>query len=336
MGCDAGTVIGVTPLIDWSALPLSRAGTDRAAARRSDPGNLSRLLEAPTTRVIIVRGGELALEPGEGHRLALLPAAEATGAARSALVCDLGRSPRDDGTDVLALVVPAGRPAVDIEGVEAPTPAEALASGRRWAALRDVGHLLDAHDAGLATAAVALAAWHARAPRCPSCGEPTVAVSSGWARRCEDEGVEHYPRTDPAVIMTVLDPAGRILLGHAAHWPERRFSTLAGFVEAGESAEHAVRREVLEETGVLVGRVEFRATQPWPFPASLMLGFVAHAETTEAVPDGVEVTEARWFTREGLAADVAAGRVLLPMRSSIARALIEEWFGAELPEPAST
>lgn len=319
---------------DWSSLPLSRTGTDRAAARRDAPGNLARLLAAATTRVLLVRGGELALEPGEGHRLALVPASEAVAAAARGLVCDLGRSPRDGGTDVLALVLPATRPAVDIEGVEAPTPGEELATGRRWGALRDVGHLLDAHDAGLATAAVALAAWHARAPRCPSCGEPTVAVSSGWARRCEDEGVDHYPRTDPAVIMAVVDADERLLLGHAAHWPERRFSTLAGFVEAGEAAEAAVRREVLEETGVVVGRVEFRATQPWPFPASLMLGFVGHAETTTVTTDDVEVTDARWFTRDGLAADVAAGRVLLPMRSSIARALIEEWFGGEIVEPA--
>ncbi|MGP7960401.1 NAD(+) diphosphatase [Sanguibacter sp. A247] len=323
----------MTPLIEWSALPLSRTGTDRAALRRSDVDNVARLLESPTTRVLVVRGGELALEEGDGHRLALLPAAEAREAARSALVCDLGRSPRDGGIDVIALVVPAGRPAVGIEGVEAPTPAEVLASGRRWGALRDVGHLFDGHDAGLATAAVALAAWHARAPRCPSCGEPTVPVSSGWARRCEDEGIEHYPRTDPAVIMAVVDDDDRLLLGHAAHWPERRFSTLAGFVEAGESAETAVRREVLEETGVVVGRVEFRATQPWPFPASLMLGFVAHALTTTVTTDDVEVTEARWFTRDGLAGDVAAGRVLLPMQSSIARALIEEWFGGEIAEP---
>ncbi|MBD9698345.1 NAD(+) diphosphatase [Flavimobilis sp. GY10621] len=319
---------------DWSSLPLSRTGTDRAAARRDSPDNLARLLAAATTRVLLVRGGELALEPGEGHRLAFVPAADVVTAAELGLVCDLGRSPRDGGTDVLALVLPTTRPAVDIEGVEAPTPAEELASGRRWGALRDVGHLLDGHDAGLATAAVALAAWHARAPRCPSCGEPTVAVSSGWARRCEDEGVDHYPRTDPAVIMAVVDADERLLLGHAAHWPERRFSTLAGFVEAGEAAEAAVRREVLEETGVVVGRVEFRATQPWPFPASLMLGFVGHAETTTVTTDDVEVTDARWFTRDGLAADVAAGRVLLPMRSSIARALIEEWFGGEIVEPA--
>ncbi len=149
------------------------------------------------------------------------------------------------------------------------------------------------------------------------------------------QGVELYPRTDPAVIMTVVHGEGpdeRLLLGHAAHWPERRFSTLAGYVEPGESLENAVRREVAEEAGVVVGDVAYRGSQPWPFPASLMLGFSARALTTELHVDGVELTDARWFTRAELADAVRSGEVLLPGRSSIARALVEDWFGARLAD----
>ncbi|MCZ2264736.1 NAD(+) diphosphatase, partial [Isoptericola sp. QY 916] len=187
----------------------------------------------------------------------------------------------------------------------------------------------------LAAEAVALAAWHASHERCPRCGEPTVVEQAGWVRRCVAQDVEVYPRTDPAVIMAVVDDADRLLLGHAAHWPEGRYSTLAGYVEPGEGLEQAVRREVAEETSVVIGDapgdVVYRGSQPWPFPASLMLGFRARAVATDVEVDGTEVTAARWFTREELAAGVAAGEVGLPGRPSIARALVEEWYGEELP-----
>jgi len=218
-------------------------------------------------------------------------------------------------------------PAVSSGGDGEPEPLPGL----RWAHLRDVGATLSARDAGLATMAVALDAWHSRHPRCPRCGEPTVPGQGGWVRICRADGSEHYPRTDPAIIVAVVDDDDRLLLGHNAAWPEGRYSTLAGFVEAGESAEHAVRREVAEETGVVVDAVEYRGSQPWPFPASLMLAYRGHAATTELRVDGVEVTEARWLTRDELAAAVRAGGLLLPMGSSVAHALISDWFGAPLP-----
>jgi len=205
------------------------------------------------------------------------------------------------------------------------------APGLRWAALREAGADLPARDAGLATMAVALDEWHTRHPRCPRCGAPTVPAQAGWIRVCTVDGSEHYPRTDPAIIVAVVDDDDRILLGHNAAWPPGRFSTLAGFVEAGESAEHAVAREVAEETAVVVDRVVYRGSQPWPFPASLMLAFRGHAATTEVHADGAEVTLARWFTRDELAAATATGEVLLPMRTSVAYALITDWFGAPLP-----
>ncbi|MFS0706421.1 NAD(+) diphosphatase [Cellulomonas sp. 179-A 9B4 NHS] len=201
-----------------------------------------------------------------------------------------------------------------------------------WTSLRVVGAALDARDAGLATTAVALDAWHDRHPRCPRCGAPTRVAQAGWSRVCDVDGSEHYPRTDPAVIMAVVDDADRLLLGHAATWPEGRYSTLAGFVEAGESAEQAVRREVREETDVVVDRVEYRGSQPWPFPGSLMLGYRAHAVRTDITVDGEEMTAARWYTRAELTADVRAGTLLLPGRASIARALVEEWFGGPVDD----
>ena len=238
----------------------------------------------------------------------------------------------DDGAYLALVLPPEADEDVDISGVVPARVPDVLAADRSFASLRDAGHLLGARDAGLATTAVAVAAWHARALRCEQCGEAMRPARAGWSRVCTSDGREVFPRTDPAVIMAVVDDADRLLLGHAAQWPDGRFSTLAGFVEAGESVEAAVRREVLEETTVVVGDVAYRTSQPWPFPRSLMLGFRARALTTDVTVDGVEVTAARWFTREQLASDLAAGTVLLPMRSSIARGLIEEWYGGPLTD----
>ncbi|SPT52760.1 NADH pyrophosphatase [Actinomyces bovis] len=197
-------------------------------------------------------------------------------------------------------------------------------------ALRAIGAELDAHDAGLATPATALATWHARTSFCPACGGKLVPVQAGWARACQACGGLHFPRTDPAVIMAVTDVADRLLLVHGATWSARRYSVVAGFVEAGESAEQAVYREVWEETGLRVTSVEPFATQPWPFPRSLMLGYRARlaAGETQPRPDGQEVTEALWFSRCELVAALQAGRIGLPGPTSIARALIEDWLGA--------
>lgn len=330
------------PVTDWAQLPLSRTTVDRAAERRDDANLVAGLLATPSTRVVLVRGAALAVRPAAigspGVALDLVPARDVAAvlhAAPSELTAPhapgwlfLGQD--DDGA-YLALVLPAeADDDVDISGVVPARAEDILGHGRRFVSLRDAGHLLDARDAGLATTAVGVAAWHTWALRCEHCGEATRPARNGWSRTCTSDGREVFPRTDPAVIMAVVDPADRLLLGHASHWPEGRFSTLAGFVEAGESVEAAVRREVLEETTVVVGDVEYRSSQPWPFPRSLMLGFRAHARTTDVVVDGVEIAAARWFARDELLAELAGGNVLLPMRSSIARGLIEEWFGAPL------
>lgn len=203
--------------------------------------------------------------------------------------------------------------------------------GARRSHLRDVGWNLSARDAGLATEAVALANWHLTHRFCPRCGSPTTVIEAGWVRRCPDDGSDHFPRTDPAVIMAITDDDDRLLLAHGAAWPPTRFSVPAGFVEPGESLEAAVRREVGEETGVQVGEVTYEASQPWPFPASLMVGMSGRALSTDVRPDGVEVTEAMFLTRAELTRAVTDGEVVLPRATSIAHHLIAQWYGGPLP-----
>ncbi|ROS31365.1 NAD(+) diphosphatase [Cellulomonas sp. PhB150] len=321
-------------------LPLSRALADRAAELRTRPHVLDEARADAATRVLLVADAQVLT--GSDGALSLLTVADAVASRAHAT------SPPDDeawlllgrheATTYLALRVPAGHPVprrgeaadVLVHRAAGATAPEDDADG--WTPLRQIGGDLSALDAGLATTAVALDAWHTRHPRCPRCGAATEVVQAGWVRRCVADGSEHYPRTDAAVIMAVVDESDRLLLGRAAAWAERRFSTLAGFVEPGESLEHAVRREVLEEASIVVGDVEYRGSQPWPFPASLMVGFVAHATSTDVQADGDELVDARWFTRDELAAAVRAGQVIPPGRSSIARALVDDWFGGPLPQ----
>lgn len=325
--------------IDWEGLPLSRSSVDRAAHLRMDSELIGRLRREPSTRVVLVQGADVAVAAGKTElalmsapALAQIEVSQETSSGPIPVVQWLFLGADDDG-GYLALVVPRKQvdDQVGIEGIVTGGELFDVVRAHEWAALRDVGSELDPRSAGLATTAVALAAWHVAHPRCPRCGEVTEVVASGWVRKCPADGSEHYPRTDPAVIMAVVDDEDRILLGHARHWPEGRFSTLAGYVEPGEGLEAAVRREVLEESAIQIGSVEYRGSQPWPFPASLMFGFRARATTTQITVDNDEVTDARWFTRAELQEAAATGRVRLPMGSSIARALIEDWFGGALP-----
>ncbi|MDQ2624496.1 MAG: NAD(+) diphosphatase, partial [Actinomycetota bacterium] len=291
------------------------------AHRREEPGLIDALLSLASTRVLLAHDGRFATQGADGPH----------GAER--VVTDL-RAPSDE---LVAAALPEAEPlflGADEDGayVALVLPATTAPPGApSWANLREAGERLDARDAGLAATTLALASWHATHRFCPRCGAPTAVSLAGWQRRCTIEGTPLYPRTDPAVIMAVTDDDDRLLLGHATHWPARRFSTLAGFVEAGESAEQALRREVLEEVSLPVTDIEYRGSQTWPFPASLMLAYRARATATEIVADGVEVGEARWFDRSGLRAASTSGEVLLPGRASIARALIEDWFGGVLP-----
>jgi NAD+ diphosphatase len=274
---------------------LSRAAVDRDAATRESDEALARAWERARVLVLdeqgraLVDGTDLVLtEPSaapDGDRLYLGALGdEAFFAVRGELPRRLGAQPRS---------------------------------------LRDVGHLLSDRDAGLLVHAVGLANWHSTHPRCPRCGAPTASTRGGAVRRCPEDGSEHFPRTDPAVIVLVTDGGDRCVLGRQPIWPAGRYSTLAGFVEPGESAEQAVVREVLEETGVRVRDVAYSASQPWPFPASLMLGFTAVCDP-DAVPvasDG-ELEDVRWFHRD----ELRDGTAMLPTPVSIAYKLITDWL----------
>jgi NAD+ diphosphatase len=215
--------------------------------------------------------------------------------------------------------------------------------GEAWLTLRELGPTLDDLAAGLLTSAIALEQWHQRHTHCPRCGVETVETHGGWLRSCPNDGSQHFPRTDPAVIMLIHDGAELALLGRGVEWGPGRFSTLAGFVEPGESLEAAVAREVFEEVGVTVRDIRYIASQPWPFPASLMLGFSARLDGDPTIElDPVEMAEAGWFTRAEVqrAADwVDAGAEPEPgariqgvsPKLSISRYLIDLWLAGDLP-----
>jgi NAD+ diphosphatase len=291
-----------------AGLALSRGDLHRHSERRTEADLLPRLLADPGTRVLEVAEGRAPVD-ADLHLVLRAPGATDE-AARAAYL----------GDD------PAGTSYVVVRGD---------AADEGWVTLRDVGAALDDREAGLLAEGVALTNWHASHHHCPRCGAPTQVAQAGWTTVCTNDGSEHYPRTDPAVIMAVVDDEDRLLLGHGRGWPPGRMSTLAGFVEPGESLEAAVRREVAEEVGLVIGAVVYRGSQPWPFPASVMLGFRAYAETTEISVDGSEVDQARWFTRESMLAAIAGGELLMSPSISIARRLIEDWFGGPIDAPGS-
>jgi NAD+ diphosphatase len=198
--------------------------------------------------------------------------------------------------------------------------------------LRALAGSLPDDEAGLLAYARALVIWRERHRFCGRCGSPTASASAGHVRVCTNPecAIEQFPRIDPAIIVLVTD-GERALLGRQASWPPRRYSTIAGFVEPGESLEDAVAREVLEETGVQVDRIDYHSSQPWPFPSSLMLGFTAHAATTEIRLADQELEDAQWFTR----AQVADGEIALPTSFSISFRLVEQWYDAGSPTPLS-
>jgi NAD+ diphosphatase len=178
--------------------------------------------------------------------------------------------------------------------------------------------------------AAALAQFHCANHFCPQCGSPTRMDDLGRTRFCDSCDTPQFPRTDPAVIVAVTDESDRLLLGHHNGWEANRFSLFAGYVEAGESLEHTVRRELAEEVNMVVTDIVYTGSQPWPMPRSLMVGFTARVLSGSLHPDGVEITEARWFTRSELRESLDRSEVILPTRASIAYRLITAWYGEEL------
>jgi len=194
--------------------------------------------------------------------------------------------------------------------------------------LREIGVHLSPRDIGLSVHAQGLANWHTKHPRCAQCGAATTVISGGSVRRCLIDQSEHYPRTDGAVIVLVKDDQDRVLLGRQKVWPKYRFSTFAGFVEPGESFEHCVVREVKEEAGVELSQINYLGSQPWPFPASLMIAFEALTNTPQlARPDGQEIEEIRWFSRAEMKAAILDKSLILPLEISVARQMIKAWYG---------
>ena len=297
-------------------LTLAQSTMDRGCERRSDPGLLDKIGGAESTAVMLISAGKTLIRDG---KIVLLPSAERVLPPASIY---LGRA--EEGSEL-----PAGTDIV----LETVAPQDQGTFDGEWLGLRDVATTLSVQDAGLFVEAAAVSNWHATHTHCPRCGAPTEIESGGWVRRCPEDGSEHYPRTDPAIIVSVVDEQDRLLLGHSAAWPSGRYSTLAGFVEPGESLEAAVIREVEEESGIVVRSPQYLGSQPWPFPSSLMLGFTATATGTDTRPDGVEILDVRWFTRAELASAIESGQVQVAGGISIARALIERWYGGPLPEP---
>jgi NAD+ diphosphatase len=281
---------------------------DRAVDHRRDARWLAVRWADASSRVLVVTGSEIEVDPGTGQPLWLTP--------HSA----------PDGEHYLLGVAADGAAVFACHLAE---PRASMAHG----GLRELGVSAAGEDVHWLCHAVALAQWHATHTHCPRCGTPTEVDAAGAERRCPADGSAHFPRVDPAVIMLITDAEDRALLGRHVAWPLGRYSTLAGFVEPGESAEQAVRREVAEEAGVAVVDVQLLATQPWPFPSSLMIGAVGRvAGTPVPHPDGEEMAEVRWFNRDELRAQVSAGTVMVPGPISISRWLIERWFGDELPD----
>lgn len=205
-----------------------------------------------------------------------------------------------------------------------------LAVDDTWVGLRGLLGIMDADEAPYIAHAVGLAEWHRAVRHCPRCGAALESRSAGHVLHCAECGRDQFPRTDPAVIMLITDGEDRALLGRQPIWPAGRWSTLAGFVEPGETLEDAVRREVFEESGVVVGEVDYVGSQPWPLPASLMLGFVGRATTTDIRVDGDELEAARWWSRDEMRAALDSGEVVVPAGVSISRSLILGWYGEEI------
>ncbi|MGW9270385.1 NAD(+) diphosphatase [Microbacterium sp. NPDC055599] len=289
-------------------MSIPRPFFDRAAELREEPGVIDRLCDDPRSRVIVVREGRVRVLDSALVRVA----PDAVGEATWAL---LGRDA--DGAVLLLAAAPPETDALD------------AAPDEIWLGLRDLGGRIDAGESEVLVGAVALAGWLRDAPFCPTCGGGTELRQAGWSRRCLVCGREHFPRTDPAVIVAVESADGeRLLLGANANWGGRMYSCFAGFTEAGESLESTVHREIEEESGVRLSDVRYVSSQAWPFPRSLMVGFRAVVEDEAAArADGEEIIDVRWFTRDEIGSALAGeGPVGLPGPASIARALIVQWY----------
>ena len=298
-----------------SAIHQHPSHIDRAGELRTDPGTLDTLWQK--ARILQIAHGRIAARDEKltflnSSQIAVLSASEKfTDGARYFLGFDL-----TDRTPYFAW---------DSSWIGEVSD-ESKSDG--FTTLREMGAQLSALEFELSLHATALSNWHRAHPRCPRCGGPTRVDLGGAARFCDADQSQHHPRTDSAVIVLIKDRDDRILLGHQPVWPEGRFSTFAGFLEPGETFEQCVSREVFEESGITVREIKYLGSQPWPFPASIMIAFEAVTDNPEvAKGDGEEITEVKWFSRAELKAAAADGSLLLPPTISVARKMIEGWLG---------
>lgn len=287
-------------------IAFSRYPHDRVGDRRTDESWLAEVWADPSTKVLVIAGTRV--QPVDGA-IVWIPAPQAPEGIRVLLG-------ERDGAVWFAVIT------------------DGAAVDETWVPLRFLVPAITAESAGLLVHAIGIAEWLWATRHCTRCGGAYEPLHLGHVLRCTDCGREEFPRTDPAVIMVVTDgdaPDDRCLLGRHPSWPPGRYSTLAGFVEPGESIEQAVRREVLEESGIRVGEVTYFGSQPWPLPRSLMIGCLARATSADISVDGEEIEDARWFSREQMKAEAEAGTLVLPGGISISRSLIEHWYGGPLP-----
>jgi NAD+ diphosphatase len=300
-------------------LPLAQAVLNRDGDARDNSELFDALWLEAETRIMVLHRGRTLIQ--DGH-LRLLNTEQATAGKYRVY---LGRT-------TLALGNQAEGTAV-VLSVLTDNAAKAIEpDDTNWYELRKSGSGLHPRDAALFTQALAIHNWHETHQHCPNCGAITVMQQGGWSRLCVSEDRQLFPRTDAAVIVSITDDQDRLLLGTQGSWDQNRWSILAGFVEAAESLEAAVIREMKEESGLDVTNPVYLGSQAWPYPYSLMLGFTAQVDSSNSPesirPDGVEIAKLRWFTRAELKAE--AKDILLPAKISIARSMIEHWLGEEV------
>jgi NAD+ diphosphatase len=291
---------------------------DRAGGLRRDGAALDQILSSPTLRLLPLWQGKVWVTPQPR-------AAWLSGAAAAAL------RNRGQSEAFLGLDGDVASAAVDISALPGdPEHGPDLGGDGRFVSLRSIAAALPAGESALLAYAKGILHWHSRHRHCGVCGAPTRPELGGHVRRCTGDscGVEHFPRTDPAIIVLVHD-GDRCLLHRQPQWPAGMWSVLAGFVEPGESLEEATRREVMEETGVRVDSVRYIGSQPWPFPSSLMVGFTARYVGGEVVVDPHELEDARWFSRAEVRADFNGDNKFLPTPDSIARWMMDRWLAED-------
>jgi NAD+ diphosphatase len=305
--------------------PLARQALDRDYLSRDINDLFTGLKSRANSLAMLMCEGKVLLANAAGAALDLKPLSEVP---EGAFLAYLGKTDHDLTTvakgSAICLAVITKQQADLIEP-----------DSSRWVSLRASGAGLSDLDAGIFTQGLALNNWHQTHSYCPRCGGETSVEKAGWVRRCKKDDIELFPRTDPAVIVSIIDESDRILLGSQGVWEQNRWSVLAGFVEPGESLESAVIREMKEESGLEVSKPEYIYSQSWPYPYSLMLGFTAKARSSQQLtPDGEEIVRLRWFSRQEITDE--AKELLLPGRASISRAMIELWYGKEIFSASET